>query len=204
MATEEQLEMGIAASPDAWLAWFKELRRTGYVDESHRWLDKAHERWPDHLPTLKETAAKLAGQGDWKALAELLPPERILPDEPDAALILTYRARLKRHLGDVPGGRQDLARALGIAGDSEAVRILSGDAYLALDDIAEARKLWRSVLFTMDPQAEQARAGIILRLARLEDRHGEPAAALRMWRQLLEIDPEHQEAKRRIAALTGA
>jgi tetratricopeptide (TPR) repeat protein len=204
LASQEQIETGIAASPDAWLAWVRELRQVGYHEEAHRWLSMAHDRWPDHLAILQNMAARLAGQGDWEALSALLPPERLLPDEPDAAVILTYRARLKNHLGDTRGGRQDLERALGLAGDSDAVKILAGDAYLDLGDVDEARTLWRTVLFTLDSQADEMRRGLLLRLARLEDRHGEPAAALRIWRQLLEIDPDHREANRRIAILTGA
>jgi hypothetical protein len=40
-------------------------------------------------------------------------------------------------------------------------------------------------------------------MARYEDDHGKPAAALRAWKAVLEEDPEHPEAQRRIADLGG-
>ena len=53
------------------------------------------------------------------------------------------------------------------------------------------------------PAGAADRRGLLSRLARLEDEYGRPAAALRHWKALLELDPDHVEARRRVDDLTG-
>jgi len=54
------------------------------------------------------------------------------------------------------------------------------------------------------PDGETAgRRNLLTRLARLEDEHGRASAALRLWQAILELDPSHPEATRRVRALGG-
>jgi tetratricopeptide (TPR) repeat protein len=72
-----------------------------------------------------------------------------------------------------------------------------------MGDVTRARKEWNRALHDLDPGQVSARRPLLLRLARLEDLHGRPGAALRLWQAVLEIDPDHAEARRRIDDLSG-
>ena len=47
------------------------------------------------------------------------------------------------------------------------------------------------------------RVDVLVRLANLEESDGRASVALRHWRTVLELDPNHAEARTRIRAMTG-
>jgi tetratricopeptide (TPR) repeat protein len=197
------VEAGLAEAPEAWLAWVHRLRREGRADAADSWLEGVIRRWPEHPAALEQSAAKLVREQRWQELADLLPDHREIPEEPGTARIFAYRARARAWRGDLAGARGDVELALRLDGDEAGVQIVAGDAYASMGDFEQARELWHRARFTLPPSSEETRRGVLLRLARLEDRHGRPATALRLWRSLLELDPAHGEAQRRVEELTG-
>lgn len=198
-----QVEAAVAGIPEALLAWSHQLRIRGRPEEADAWLDRAHARWPDHLPTVRQVAARAVRRADWEALGALFPPGLVLPEEAGSAPLLAYRARLRAERGDAAGAAADASRALELAGERPHVGILAGDALEAAGEHDRARSVWNRVLFSLGDRSDPARRNLLLRLARLEDRHGRPATALRLWRSLLELDPEQTEARRRVDELSG-
>ncbi len=199
----ELLEDTVPEDPDAWLAWSDHLSRSGHTTESEEWLARGRLRFPDHLPIRAALASRAVSRGDWKALEELLPLEETLPSSPAAARLFAYRARLRAERGDAPGARADAARAE--AQDGTAVLLVVADALAAAGDFDGARSRYSGALYRL-PSGEDARASriaLLLKLARLEERRGRLGEALRRFRAVLEIDPEHAESKRRVAAITG-
>ena len=199
----DQLERGLADSPGAWIAWARLLHRTGRSPEADALMDRGHGRWPEDLSILLQLSARAVGKQDWNGLSDLLPEDLEIPDGPAAAQLLTYRARARAIEGAAEAARSDVRRALRLGGTELGVRTLAGDALQAVGDLAEARRLWNGLLFELGERSPETRKGILLRLARLEDADGPPATALRLWRSLLEIDPDHLEAQRRVDALAG-
>jgi hypothetical protein len=47
------------------------------------------------------------------------------------------------------------------------------------------------------------RRSLLEHLARMEERQGRAAAALRLWQALLALDAEHREARRHVDDLSG-
>lgn len=197
------VDSGLPDRPEAWLAWSSQLREDHRAAEADATLELTYSRWPQHLPTLQQLAARASRARDWKALGTLFPDGRELPDLPAAAPALLYRARLKAARQDPEGARQDIDRALALDGDARLVQILAGEACESLGAVEEARRHWSHALFGLRPGDLATRQLLLLRLARLEDRHGQPAAALRLWQSLIQLDPGHAEARRRVDDLTG-
>ena len=204
MVYDDQLAEALPHDAAAWHAWFQALSREGRSEEADRWLVEAYARWPEDLPILQNMAARALRSSDAGALARLFPVSLAIPDDPAAAALLTYRARFRATEGELTGARKDLQRALELDGNDVTVQILAGEAFEEIGDYDEARRLWSTALFTLAPNASDTRRAVLVRLARLEQGHGEPATALRLWRQVLETDPENEEARRRIRTLTGA
>jgi tetratricopeptide (TPR) repeat protein len=198
-----QIAQAIAETPESWLAWSKVLETQGENDASTASLENAHERFPMDLAILERLATKSADRKDWIALRSLFPEEEELPEESDAARLFAYRAMVKGLEQDRAGARQDIETALKLDPESVALQVRLGDAYDILEEHDEARKSWQGALFRLPPGQPLRRQGILLRLARLEHEHGQPAAALRHWRAILAIDSEHAEARRRVQELTG-
>ena len=171
-------------------------------EEAEAWLEQTHERWPDYLPARARLAYRAYRRQDWQALAAVLPAAESLPENPTAAPLLIWRAHLKASRQDESGARADVELALQLA-DSRTVRTLAGDLFETLGDVAGARREWNRALHRTPAELTAARRGLLQRLARLEDVHGRPAAALHLWEALLELDPEHHEARRRVDDLTG-
>jgi len=195
-----------AALPDAvgaWLAWARKLRRDGRLADADRRVEQAQRRWPDDLEALGERAALLVRRQDWTALAELLPPDWEPPPELAAAMPLLYRARAALARGDRDGARADLERALRLHPEAWGVMFLAGQICEDLGERARARTLWHGALHRLDASEREARQGILVHLARLEDRDGRAGTALRLWRSVLDLDPEHAEAAGRIRELSG-
>jgi tetratricopeptide (TPR) repeat protein len=196
------LERAIPETPQAWTAWAKRLRDTGRQDEALRWYERAHRRWPEHLPALTQVAGAAFTRKDWARLAELLPVEATLPDEPQAAYPLAWRAHLRWENGDRTGAVHDIEAALERAAYA-GVRRLAGDLFEKLGEIERARGEWSRALHELRAAPGPSRTALLARLARLEQEHGRPAAALRHWEALLAIDPEHREAQRQRDDLSG-
>jgi tetratricopeptide (TPR) repeat protein len=197
----------VAASlPDdaeAWLAWAHRLRLEGRLDASHEVVLEVQRRWPDDLESLRFVAARAVRDEDWGRLAELIPDDRVFPERPEAAPAITYRARLRIHRGELESARKDLDAALRLDGDSHLVQILVGEALEAMGEFDEARRHWNRALYSLPPDDVVTRRNVLAKLARLEDRHGKAADALRLWEALLRIDANHAEAARRVEALTS-
>ena len=199
MAPEE----GIPDDPDAYLAWVDELRRAGDPERAARALAQSVERWPEHLPTVRNRASTLVARQDWDALDALLERARIPADGGDAHLI-AYRARLRAARGAPDDARRDVERAVAQLPQDVGVLMLAGDVYEALGEFDRAGKLFQRAAYRVPrSQPAAARAGPMVRLARLAERTGQGGEAVRRWREVLEIDPGHAEAARRIALLTA-
>ena len=198
-------EAGVPSEPSAWLAWSHELRRQGRKDESDAWLEEAYRRWPDHLSILRSLAARALGRQDWEQLGRILPPEGDLPEEPSAAALFAYRARLNAERGRAEEARDDAEKAASLGSQGIWIMTLVGDALLASRDPEAARHAWNRALFALPggDDHRSTRVGLLVRLARLEDAHGRPADALRAWRAVLEENPQHRESRRRVDDLTG-
>ncbi len=200
---DRPIDEAIPEEPAAWLAWAIQLDGAGRHEEALVWVDRANRRWPEDLLVLERAAFRALHAGDFARLAELLPSGMRLPDEPIAAGVLLHRAELRAHEGDRDGARRDIERARQLDGDNPYIRMGIGAARRAAGDYAGARAEWAGMLFDLEEGEIELRRGALQDLARLEDSHGTPAAALRAWRSLLAVSPEHAEARRRVDDLTG-
>ena len=197
------IDSGLPEEPRAWLSWVAQLRESGRRLEAEAWVERTYRRWPDHTPALEQMAAGAVLRRDWEALGELFPPESMLPEEPASAGSLLYRARLKAIHEERAAAMRDVESALRLNGGAFSVQLLAGDTYESLGDVAAARRMWSKALHRLAPEQSAARRRLLVRLARLEDGHGQAAAALRFWESILELDPEHAEARQRVDDLSG-
>jgi tetratricopeptide (TPR) repeat protein len=202
---EEDVAHAVPDAPEAWLAWARHLRDAGRDEESWRWIEQAHERWPADLPVLGWLARRAVWEQDWPELRDLLPSHLGLPERPESAELFALRARARAELGDRPGALMDASKAARLAEGSPGVLLPTGDALLAAGEPDDARRNWNLALYHLprDEARHSTRVSLLARLARLEDEHGRPAAALRAWRAVLEAEPDHREARRRVDELTG-
>jgi tetratricopeptide (TPR) repeat protein len=199
------VERCLVDTPEAWLAWWQRLQDQRRGAEAERVLAEARGRWPEELTIQRRVAQVAHASRRWDELRRLLPPDRELPDVPAASLLYGYRARYRAELGDAPGARGDVDRALELRGDDVTTLSLAAETLERLGDTAGARRHWTRALFLVPASGDDARRrlGILERLARLEEREDSPARALRRWRSVLELDPDHAEARRRVDELTG-
>jgi len=205
LTDETSFRQGMPESPEAALAWFDQLNTLGRRVEAREWLETTYSRWPDHPIALRHTAATAVRKRDLARLAELFPEDRSLPDEPDFAIPMIFRAHLKAAQGDSESARADIAHALTLDTRSSWPSVHAAQAYVALGDYDEARGQFNRALFGF-PRTESmvaTRRHILSAFARMEEEHGQPAASLRLWNSLLELDPENVEARRHIDDLTG-
>jgi tetratricopeptide (TPR) repeat protein len=196
---------GIPDLPQAWLAWSIRLREAGREDEADAWIASLLRRWPGDLRARSIAAGAAAGRNRIDELSVLVPPAMELPATREAGALHAYRARTKAAAGDIDGARADVAQALALAPDDPWVYVHAGDAAIAFDDAAAARDYWTRALYALDarPAPERATVWVRYRLARLDDREGKGASALRNWRSILAARPDSEEARRRVAELTG-
>lgn len=200
----DRLAGAIPDDPDAWIEWIARLRDADRPDLARAWLQRARARWPGHLVILDYLASTAMRERDWAELARLFPPDQILPKETAAARLFCYRARLRAEQGDSERARSDVETALGLQRDSVETLYHAGDVLESLGDVGAARRQWTRALHMLSSGSSSAtRVNLLVRLAHLEDREGSPAAALRRWREVLGIDPDHAEARRRVDDLTG-
>jgi tetratricopeptide (TPR) repeat protein len=196
-----EVDEALPAAPEAWMAWWRELRLRGRHGEADELLARTHARWPDHVAARVPLASRAFSRGDWELLATIVPPDAELPRRAEAAPLFAWRAHLRYVRGDRAGALDDIETAVGLR-PFPWIRALAGDLYERMGEIGLARREWSRGLHQA-ASLPDSRRGLLLRLARLEDRHGEPAAALRHWRALLELDPDHAEARRRLDDLSG-
>ena len=194
---------GLADSPAAWRAWADALSDAGRREESTSFLRQAAERWPDDLD-LRLALARLATRaGDWGELERWVGDDR-LPVEGRGPELLAFRARLHAERDIPDAAERDLANALAAARNSPSVLLLAGDVQQRLGSIERARQSWNQALFRLKPERKSTRVALFVRLADLEETAGRASVALRHWRAVLELDPSHVRAQRRVSELTGS
>jgi tetratricopeptide (TPR) repeat protein len=200
----DRLERGIPATPAAWLAWSWRLRTLTRDAEADARLAALLARWPDDLDALQTAASIAAGRERVDELVRLIPSSLAIPSEAKFAPLFALRARGKAASGDADGARRDAAEAIRLRPEDPWVTVAAGDALVAIDPAA-ARDLWTRALFAVEAKSgtPDAAVWIHFRLARLDDREGRGASALRNWRSILSARPDNAEAKRRIDELTG-
>lgn len=202
--SEHAAEEGLPDEADSWVAWAGRLGALGRAREAEARLAAALERWPGHIPAREMIAGLAFGRGGPEALAVWIPPDLALPDDPAAARLLCYRARLRAERGDREGAAEDIERALRLRDEDAGILSAAADAFEALGDVEAAREHYRRALYRLrtGPSSRNTRAHLLVRLAWLEDRHGTAADALRAWREVAREFPEIETARRRVEELT--
>ncbi len=197
---------GLGDGPEAWAAWARRLMELGRRREAEERLSEAVLRWPGYLRAREILAGLALGRGGPAALAVYVPPDLPLPPDPAAARLLGYRALARAHRGDAAGARADIEEVLRLKGDEPSMLSLAADALEAVGDVGYARDHYRRALYRLGaaPSSRSLRGHLLVRIARLEDRHGSAADALRAWREVAREFPELDAARRRLAELEGS
>jgi tetratricopeptide (TPR) repeat protein len=199
-----ELAGGIPDEPRAWLSWSRFLRRAGREADAEARLADAHDRWPADVEVLRVLARWAHDRADWELLARVLPTSEAIPASEAESLLHALRARARFERGDPAGARQDVETALRL-GESHIPTLITAAPVLERlgDEGGAGDKLRRALFLLGSTGRNEERLVILVRLARAEERRGAASRALRAWRSVLEISPEHVEAQRRIDALTG-
>jgi Flp pilus assembly protein TadD len=200
----EETSAAIPDVPTSWLARFRALRGADRKSEADALIEQAFRRWPGDGEVRLLYATLAHDRADWGSVFRALPPSEPIPEGRDASRLQAYRARARLERGDVEGALGDVAAAL--ASGASDVRTLMAAA--AVQEHAEtpeaARDSLNRALFLLGATGRTTeRLAILVRLARLEQRRGEASSALRAWRSVLELAPDHAEARRRVDELTG-
>ena len=188
-------------TPEAWLARIHELRRGERFADASTLVDEALERWPQDLPIRGLAAERAMIVKDWDSLARLLPPDELLPNTPESAILYIYRCHARTALNDRSGAQADLLRAISLGGHRPWVLIMVGDAWLELDHPDRAREAWTQALYATPGESIELRAKSLRRLARLAELRGQSGTASRHWRNVLDLLPDDDEASGRIGRL---
>lgn len=202
MIDPARLEDAVPADPRDWLALSSALRRARREPEADARLDALLARWPGDLDALRVAAGVAAGRERPETIARLVPADLPLADVAANAPLFAFRARTRSVRGDAAGARADALHAVALSRSDPWVLVLAGDALVAADP-ATARDLWTRAAYALEPRGGDALTWVHLRLARLDEREGRAADALRRWRSILAARPDSDEARRRIAELTG-
>jgi tetratricopeptide (TPR) repeat protein len=202
--TPEEIASAVPEIPQAWRARAERLRATGHPEEADDMLLRLLECWPGDLAARRSAAEVAVRRGNEAEVARLVPAGLPIPEDRDHALLLVLRARGRAFTGDPEGARRDAGVAARLAPQSPTVAASAGDALERVDPVT-ARSYWMRALFLLErtDAARRSRIGILLRLARLDEREGREADALRRWREVLELEPAHVEARRRVVAIGG-
>lgn len=203
--TGDHLDDALPPVPAAWLAWSERLRASGRADEADTRLAALLARWPGDLEALRVAASVAAGRNRIEELKLLVPPSLALPRTPEAAALYAFRARSKAATSDMAGAHADAVDAIALSHENPWVVALAGDAFAASEP-SLARNYWTRALYQLlaKPATRGGAIHLRYRLARFDDRGGRAGDALREWRTILAERPDDDEAKRRVAALTGA
>jgi tetratricopeptide (TPR) repeat protein len=189
-------------TPAAWCAWARALARSGRPEASVALLHEAATRWPDDLEVNVALARLALRAADWDEL-ELRAGRDTIPAEGRGLELLVYRARWHVERGRPDAADRDLATLLAAAKDKPHLLILAGDVQRRMGSDDLARQTWNRALFKLSPKNKSLRVALLVRLAALEEDRGRAGVALRHWRRVLESDPSHARARRRVADLTG-
>lgn len=202
---DEGVARALPDDPAAWLAWIGKLRGFDRAEEASAMQEEASRRWPQDSAVLERSAWDAVNLADWKRVEVLLPPERPVPRAPAAPRLWAYRARMLAATGRPDRAKADVREAERLAQGDAWVLLQAGIALEAAGDPAGGRRLWDRALHSL-PAVEGwlwLRVELLTRIARQEDREGRPVDALRAWRDVLRLAPEHDEAQRRVDDLTG-
>jgi tetratricopeptide (TPR) repeat protein len=202
LLSEAQIDEAVDDTPQAWIAWARQLRLTGRAELADLWLDRAFRRWPDYLPLRIRATRKAVETGDLELLGRLVGREQTIPPVAEASSLFVHRAFLEARNGRMHRAEDDLRRALDLGAGIPTVLTQAGDVYLEMGRAEEARNLWQRALYRLDPRDLPGRKGTLRRLARLEESLGSPGKALAHWRTLQRLDPDDFEANGRLRALT--
>lgn len=188
--------------PAAHVAWASHRKSTGDLEGARAVLDDALRRWPGSIPVVRAVANRAADAGDHARLATALDGIEI-PERRDTSILYAYRCVVLATDAD-PGAAREAMEVARRAGrdDPETDRAI-GDCHLALGDPVAARNSWRGALFRIEGEAPGLRTSLWIRIATLDEREGRASDALRAWRRVLELDPDHARARARIGALGG-
>ncbi len=198
-----RLNEALANTSTAWLAWARALVASGRPDASISLLQEAAERWPGDFE-IDLALARLAGnREDWDALERWTAREEI-PAEGRGLELLALRARVHVERGRNAEAENDLRTVQAAADGAPHLLILIGDVQLCLGKAELARGSWNQALFQTDSANKPRRIALLVRLADLEETDGRASVALRHWRSVIDLDPEHPRARRRVAELTGS
>ncbi len=118
--------------------------------------------------------------------------------------MLALRARVHVERGRNAEAENDLRTVQAAADGAPHLLILIGDVQLCLGKAELARGSWNQALFQTDSANKPRRIALLVRLADLEETDGRASVALRHWRSVIDLDPEHPRARRRVAELTGS
>ncbi len=159
------------------------------------WYRTALEHRPGDPDTLDRLQTLYREDERWSALTDLLDEQlEIVDSEAKRANLLLERAELHlEHLDDIEGAQEDLQRALEI--DPEHPRILDVQS-----DIYRYEEDWEGLLEAFDRQLEQVEdddveAPIRWRRGELLDTRLERTdEAIEAYRQVLDLEPTHEEA----------
>jgi tetratricopeptide (TPR) repeat protein len=187
--------------PEARLARIRQLQRVGRKEEANVGLDQALERWPEELAIRGMAAERAYVDRNWRELARLLPTDEVYPDTFDSAPLYIYRSRTRASADDADGARADLDRAVELGGHRPWILNMVGDAWLEMERPELARGIWTRAMHASASESAELRAASTRRLARLAETQGQAGTALRLWRDVIELIPEDEEASRRIARL---
>ncbi len=178
------------------------MSASGRGEESVARLHEAATRWADDLELNLALARWATRAADWDELERWAGREAI-PAAGRGLELLAYRARLHAERGRREDAERDLSAVLAAANGAPHVLILVGDVQRRLGSTLLARRTWHRALFRLSPARESMQGPLLVRLADLEEGDGRAGVALRHWRAVLELDPSHARARRRVTALTG-
>lgn len=201
---ESARQAAIPEEAAAWLAWARELRARGFPDDAAAWIERAGVRWPSRPDVLVARAEGPFWRDDTTTLASIVPATTPIGDGPETPWLLAFRGRVRAASGDAAGAAADAARAVALAPRASGVLEAAARTVEAAGSAETAASYLRRARFGLPENASPAtRLRILVSIARLADRSASGAEALRAWREVLDLEPAHAEARRRVAALTS-
>lgn len=199
--TEDEIEEFLPETPEAWLAWSRELRENSRDLEADRWAYRSFDRWPESPTALRAASGQALRDRDWERLGRIFSRAPEPTDDVRSSILLVYRAHLRLHQGELTEAETDLERALRLGPEIDTVWLHAGDFYSRTERIDAARSAWTRALHLTGPQPSPRRANLLARLARLEQSHGQASRAAKHWKEVLKIRPDDSEARRSLKTM---
>lgn len=159
---------------------------------------------PDHVPTLVALSETLARMQRWSELVDVLARRAVLSSEPAARAALLHEiAALWLERLDNP------TQAIPLLEQLLQLEQRDARARALLRAIHTRRHNWRALFELLTAEAAlregPARVALLAELARLAaEQLGEPSQAASLWRELLQLDPQHAEALAALAPIYRA